>query len=276
MYSTLVRVFYIGTNYYGSQWQPELRTIQGEIIEAVNQWTCQSYLPEIVQFAGRTDRGVSSLGQIALIRTEKPLDVNQVNKYLPEDITLWAHASVSDDFKPRFDTLMRHYRYYLVIDKIELDINRMQTAAHLVIGSHNFSRLSKPDRNRGTITTILNSYVEIKKDILVYDVIGTNFLWKLIRKIVTLLIQIGSGKVFIDTAIDLIEHQKNLPGGITPAPPEGLFLIESVVTTRMTESKYALRRIQNHINERLRFYKQSATSLITLTDDFLFDRTCSF
>ena len=54
----LARLFYLGNNYYGSQVQPGLKTVQGELIDAMQEWSKESHSKQTVQFSGRTDRGV--------------------------------------------------------------------------------------------------------------------------------------------------------------------------------------------------------------------------
>jgi tRNA pseudouridine38-40 synthase len=224
--SYIGRLFYLGDEYHGSQWQPGLRTVQGELIDALAAWSGETHSSSTVQLAGRTDKGVHSVGQIVLVKTDKRFDVDGVNKHLPDDIRLWAHAKAPEDFKPRYSILMRHYRYYLDTTELNLDLSLMKQATQLLTGSHNFSLLSKPDGNRGTSATILNMSLRASDGTLTIDVYGISFLWKLVRKIVSLLIRIGTGELQMNTIRKLLEQTNVLPGGIAPAPPESLVLLE--------------------------------------------------
>jgi tRNA pseudouridine38-40 synthase len=213
---------------------------------------------------------------LALIESDEPINIDKVNRLLPEDIVLWASTEVQPGFKPRFDVLMRHYRYYMAVDEKELDFFSMRKAVESLIGSHDFSILSKPDGDRETSTTILNIYFHTNRNNIVFDVFGTNFLWKLVRKIITLLMEIGINKYDYTLATELIENRHSTRGGISPAPPEGLILIEAVVPFRMKQSKYAIRRIRKELEERSTTMTRMITTLTSLTTDFLSDRRSLF
>ncbi|MFX1366987.1 MAG: tRNA pseudouridine(38-40) synthase TruA [Promethearchaeota archaeon] len=263
------RLFYLGTDYYGSQLQPGFTTIQGELIRGVEEWSKESHDTRTVQLAGRTDRGVHSLGQIVLIRTEKKLDIDRINSYLPDDIVLWASVPVDEDFNPRFDVLMRHYRYYLCPMSSNLNLRAMQLALDAAIGLHDFHVLSKPDGTRPTTATILNASLMSHSNILKIDLFGTNFLWKLVRKIISLLVQVGEGQFDSDIITKIIRRQNEMPSGIAPAPPESLVLVETITPIRMKQSKYALRRLRKNLDRMIYSLQRTHTTLSALIDDFL-------
>jgi tRNA pseudouridine38-40 synthase len=267
-----VRVFYIGTQYHGSQWQPALKTVQGKLIDALRKWSGENYSQETVQFSGRTDRGVHSISQIALIISQTELNIDKINRYLPDDIILWAFALVPEDFHPRYGILMRHYRYYLDRSNLQLDISSIRTAAQFLIGSHNFLLLSKPEQGRDTNTTILNIYVKETTTYLVIDFFGTRFLWKLIRKIVSLFRMIGTGEFSPDVIKELFEKHDVIQSGIEPAPPECLFLVDSAISLKMTTSKYALKRIKKHLINYLELLDRYFKTFSAMTEDFFSDR----
>ena len=270
--SYIGRLFYLGDEYHGSQWQPGLRTVQGELIDALASWSGETHSSSTVQLAGRTDKGVHSVGQIVLVKTDKRFNVDGVNKYLPDDIRLWAHAKAPEDFKPRHSILMRHYRYYLETTELNLDLSLMKQATQLLTGSHNFSLLSKPDGNRGTSATILNMSLRAANGALAIDVYGISFLWKLVRKIVSLLTRIGTGELQLNTVRKLLEQTNVLPGGIAPAPPENLVLLDVVVPIRMNVSKHSIRRMQKELARRLGYLRRSTMTLSALTERFDSDR----
>ncbi len=266
----LVRVFYVGTEYYGSQWQPNLRTIQGEIINAVEKWDKRTHSIDTIQLAGRTDKGVHSFGQIGLISTDRELNLDQINKHLPDDISLWAYGLAPDNFKPRFSVLARHYRYYQLKESKNVDINAILTGIRYLIGSNNYALISKPDGDRSTDSTILNASVRETDEILIFDFFGTRFLWKLVRKIVALLVQIGQGSLPPEIIRDLISFRP-IAGGIEPAPPEGLVLVESILPIMMQKSKNAMFRIQRYLEEKISFFHRMYTTFYGVNDDFLAD-----
>jgi tRNA pseudouridine38-40 synthase len=269
MVDYLARLFYIGDRYYGSQIQPGFKTVQGELIRAISKWSGESHSSHTVQLSGRTDRGVHSLGQIVMITTDKRLSVDGINKHLPDDIVLWARIHAPDGFRPRSGALMRHYRYFLDETWNEINRNRIKEAISLVEGSNDFNFLSKPDERRNTITTVLNVSIGEVSNFKFLDVYGTSFLWKFVRKVVTLLTAIGKEQVKPETVLEILTgSKKTIRGGIEPAPPENLVLMETIVPFRFIISKYAIRRIQTYLSNRREFLQRSTLSLIGITDYF--------
>ena len=271
----LGRVFYLGTQYHGSQWQPGVRTVQMELINAISKWSGELHTHETVVLSGRTDRGVHSIGQIVLVQTEKRFDIDRINKYLPEDIVIWAHADAPEGFHPRYSVLMRHYKYYLGNMK-GLDLDSIRKALQGLAGSHDYGQLSKPDGDRGAFATILNASISDQDELLSFDFFGTSFLWKLVRKTVGLMIRIGQGEFSPDTVTDLLQGRTIIAGGINPAPPEGLVLVESVIPIRMIKSKYALGKIRSQVGKHLIFLHRTVRTLSAVTNDFFSDQMFLF
>ncbi|TFG35077.1 tRNA pseudouridine(38-40) synthase TruA [Candidatus Thorarchaeota archaeon] len=258
MTNYLARLFYLGDNYYGSQKQPGFKTVQGELIDAIETWSNENHSSRTIQMSGRTDRGVHALGQVVMITSEKPLTVDGINKFLPDDIILWARAKAPEGFRPRSSPLLRHYRYFLGDEWKELDIGRVRHAISKLAGSRDFGMLSKPDERRNTVTTVLNMYIENISGVSFLDVIGTSFLWKFVRKVVTLLMEIGLGT--LDSGvINEITHgvKRTIRSGIEPAAPENLLLLETIVPVRFIPSKYGLRKIQKILNDRFNYHLHS-------------------
>jgi tRNA pseudouridine38-40 synthase len=265
----LARLFYIGDHYYGSQMQPGLKTVQGELIKSISKWSGEVHSSQTVQLSGRTDRGVHSLGQLVMITTNKRFSIDGINKHLPEDIVLWARAKAPEGFRPRSGALIRHYRYFLDESWNNINQNRIREAISLVVGSNDFNFLSKPDERRNTVTTVLNVSIDEVSNLKFLDVYGTSFLWKFVRKIVTLMTAIGLGQIKPEAIIEILDgSKKTVRGGIKPAPPENLVLMETIVPFRFITRKYALRRIQNYLNTRRDFLKRSSLTLFGLTDHF--------
>lgn len=269
MVAYLARLFYLGSNYHGSQWQPGLRTVQGTLIDAMSNWSGEKHSPATVQLSGRTDGGVHSIGQIVMISTDKPLDINQINKHLPGDIALWAHAVAPPGFRPRQSIIMRHYRYYLDASNLELNKESMMTAAQHLAGTHDFTLLSKRDGNRSSKATLLNACISESRGVMALDMFGTSFLWKLVRKIVSLLIHVGLNELSPELVPEILQKRNTIHGGIRPAAPECLVLMEAVVPLRMNVNKFALRRVRKYINTQLSFFVRSAKVMSALNDDFL-------
>jgi tRNA pseudouridine38-40 synthase len=245
-------------------------TVQGELVKALCRWSGEAHTQHTVQFSGRTDRGVHSYGQIVQFSTDRTPRVEHINKCLPPDIVLWALCAAPTNFSPRNSVLARHYRYYLDTSNSSLNIIPMIKACNSLIGTNDYALLSKPDDERSTWTTILNISLSNQQNCFVLDIIGTSFLWKLVRKIVTLLLLIGQNKLETDIIARLITGDAALPGGINPAPPESLVLVESIVPFQIYPNKIAVNNIRKILKEKSGFYQRTATTLLKINDDYLF------
>jgi len=139
-----LKLAYIGTKFHGFQRQPNLRTIEGEIIYTLKKL---GYIDDLkkskFQIAGRTDKGVHSLGNVISFITDKEVIINQINHKLPDDIQILAKAPVRYGFRPRY-ALMRHYRYMFFEE--DLDIRAMKQLSKLFLGEHDFTNFSKRDQ----------------------------------------------------------------------------------------------------------------------------------
>ena len=121
MKRTALKIGYIGTNFHGFQRQPDLRTVEEELIYHLRKL---DYIDDLkksrFRIAGRTDAGVHSLGNVISFQSEKEVRVNEINNSLPDDIQILAKAPVRFGFKPRY-AQMRQYRYVLFRQDLDLD-----------------------------------------------------------------------------------------------------------------------------------------------------------
>ncbi len=112
---------YEGTRYHGWQAQPGLRTVQGELIRAAEAAVGE---PVELQGAGRTDRGVHALGQVAHLRTRRYLPAEvlwfRINDALPPDIAVWRLERVHARFHARRDAIGRSYLYQIATRRVGL------------------------------------------------------------------------------------------------------------------------------------------------------------
>ena len=120
MKRTALKIGYIGTNFHGFQRQPDLRTVEEELIYHLRKL---GYIDDLkksrFRIAGRTDAGVHSLGNVISFQSEKEVRVNEINNSLPDDIQILAKAPVRFGFKPRYAE-MRQYRYVFIRSDLEL------------------------------------------------------------------------------------------------------------------------------------------------------------
>ncbi len=219
-----LKVAYIGTDFYGFQRQPGLSTVEGELLSALEKIGLINEINECgFGIAGRTDRGVHALGNVVSFLTEGEVIINQINDELPNTINILAQAKVPLRFKTRY-AKSRQYRYLIINeDEVNTNIDKMIEAAMIFKGTHNFLNFSKRSE-RNPIRTILEIRVVNEGNVIILDVIGESFLWNMIRKMVTVLLNIFKGELEPDDIYEYLNPENDVL--IKPAPPEGLILMD--------------------------------------------------
>ncbi len=223
MRKVALKVAYIGTDFHGFQRQPDVKTVESELIEALKAANLIDNLKDSgYSIAGRTDRGVHALGNVISFRTNGEVVINQINDYLPKSIRILALAGVRFGFKPRY-AKSRHYRY-IIVNRKDLDLNKMENASKILKGTHDFSNFSKRSE-RNPIRTIDNIEISKKNDIIIIDVVGESFLWNMVRKIASVLFLVGNNELNINEIHAILDPSINYP--VTPMPPDGLILMDT-------------------------------------------------
>lgn len=224
MRKVALKVAYIGTDFHGFQRQPDFKTVEGELIDALRSANLIDNLKDSgYAIAGRTDRGVHALGNVVSFRTSGEVMINQINDFLPKSIRILAKAGVRFGFKPRF-AKSRHYRY-IIANGAHLDLNKIKDASKLLQGTHDFSNFSKRSE-RNPIRTIDSIKVKLDNDLLIMDVLGESFLWNMVRKIASVLFLVGDDELSIEKLQTFFDPSTT--AAIVPMPPEGLILMDTV------------------------------------------------
>lgn len=197
------------------------RTVEGEFVAACQRLSLFSDWREAgFLFAGRTDRGVHAIGQIAAFSTEVPeRAIATINMQLPPDCWCTAYAEVLPAFHPRYDAKKRTYRYYF--SSAPRRMEEMARAAARFIGNHNFSSFARMD-GRSPYRTVYSAQVLEEGGFVFLEVTAESFLWHQVRCMAAALLHIGEGEEdeeFIDHLLTA-EPEKAL----SPAPAEGLVL----------------------------------------------------
>lgn len=228
MFKIAFKVAYIGTGYHGFQRQPNLPTVEGELLRAFKK-SGISDSPENSDYsiAGRTDRGVSAIGNVVSLKTNTDITINQINYYLPANIRIIGFTRVSNGFKPRY-AKKRHYRYILdkgLCPEDSLNLNLMKKAAKKMEGKHNYINFSKrSERNPERMVYTIN--LDETSDNVLFDVVGESFLWNMVRKMVKVLVMVGREEL---TLKDLeVLFNPDIPASIKPVPSEGLILMDVI------------------------------------------------
>jgi tRNA pseudouridine38-40 synthase len=249
---TLLELQYDGTNYKGWQFQPNLPTVQGELLRALTQIN-SGHVPTVVG-SGRTDSGVHALAQFAKVTWENTMPnskiVTALNGTLAKDIRVVSASDCSQLFHPTLDAKRKIYRYYFSIGRVSpllsrfvceqrwpVDIEQMNRAAQIFIGSHdfhNFRTVGTPVKS--TVREIFKSEVrqaselhyDAETPIWVYEVEGAGFLKQMVRLMVSALFEIGRGRVGQEQLEEALTDKplKRRLGAV--APPQGLVLYKVI------------------------------------------------
>ena len=232
-------VAYDGTDFFGYQFQLNRRTVQGDIEKALKSVT-QSDIR--VKAAGRTDAGVHATGQVIAFDTRWKHSLpdlhRALNATLPVDIVI-SNLQITDSaFHPRFDAISRTYRYQIVNQawptvlhrhyawhvKQPLDMKAMQTAAQLLLGTHDFASFGKPPQGNNTVRTISGINWRAAAPFLIFEITANAFLYRMVRRIVGTLVQTGVGQI-APNHIEIILKAQDLTRSAPPAPAHGLCLV---------------------------------------------------
>jgi tRNA pseudouridine38-40 synthase len=228
---------YAGTKYSGWQIQQNARTVQGELQRAAAQALGTAIE---IQGSGRTDAGVHALGQVAHLETTGDLPPEtlrrRINDELPADINVLTAARAKPRFHARHDAVARSYIYQIARRrtafakpfvwwvKDSLDVARMRDAATFFVGFHDFRSFTDDDPDQKSTRVQLDG-LEIfeDEDLLVVHMEGSHFLWKMVRRIVGVLVEVGRGGMSRADARALLDEPSPIVAKLT-APASGLFL----------------------------------------------------
>lgn len=235
---------YEGTRYSGWQEQPNARTVAGDLRKAA-----EYYLGVEVELqgAGRTDAGVHALAQVAHLRARlqqapHPEQLRRnLNAELPADIVVLSAESIPNRFHARHDAIRRSYIYQISTRKRafekrfvwwvkeELNVEAMQKSAALLPGRHDFVCFRAPDPTRpdeSTVVIIDEASVSAETDMIVFRISASHFLWRMVRRIVGVLVKRGLGEVTEAQFARLVDGQcdPKLDVAAWTAPASGLFL----------------------------------------------------
>lgn len=252
-----LKVAYLGTDYYGFQRQPGLSTVEGELLSALDELGLVDDVEKCgFGIAGRTDRGVHSLGNVITFLTEERVIVNQINDALPQSIRVVGEAKVPLRFKARY-ALKRHYRYLIPILDDYIDFEVMVDASRLFKGTHNFTNFSKRSE-RSPVRTIDEITVTRDGGMLRVDVVGESFLWNMVRKIVSVILMVGEGDYPLEGIERLFDPKIDYP--IKPMPPEGLILMDITYSgIKFEQDSYAVKTFKSFLMQE--YYRNQTVAL---------------
>jgi len=232
-------VAYDGSDYHGWQIQPNGRTIQQTLEEAVTRFSGETVR---VASAGRTDAGVHAAGQVVSFTLQAPrapdVVLRALNALTPRDISITAAETVTDDFDPRRAARSRTYAYriwnarwpspfwrrYAWHLARPLDVDAMRTAAAALLGEHDFSAFQAADCDAtNPVRRVLRSEFERRGTLVTYTIEATAFLRHMVRSVIGTLVEVGSGERAADDLARLVATRDRNQAGPT-APACGLCL----------------------------------------------------
>ncbi len=229
---------YAGTRYSGWQIQTNARTVQGELHRALNDVLRTDRFE--TYGSGRTDAGVHALGQVAHLdaATLPPPAtlIARVNDALPVDINLLDAARVAPKFHARHSAIARAYLYQIARRRTafgkpfvwwvreDLALDAMRAAAHAFTGLRDFRGFTDDDPEEKSTKAKIDEIAIVEDGALVLvRVVGSHFLWKMVRRLVGVLVEVGRGGLTPAQVPALLTRDSDLPARLT-APASGLFL----------------------------------------------------
>ncbi len=247
---------YDGTAFAGSQVQPGVRTVQEDLERAL---AALFGTPERVILAGRTDRGVHAVGQVASCTDRRPdLDlgttVRAINARLPEDLAVVNARREPEGFHARYDARWREYRYRIwnggpaplgqrwTWQRLEpLDVTLMARAGCRLVGEHDFAALAgsgqgvpgsaRGQRPRGTVRRVITCHCRTTEPwwgpddgaLIEIQVAADGFLPQMVRNVAGALVEVGRGARPVPWMDELLAARDRRRGPTT-APAHGLTL----------------------------------------------------
>lgn len=229
-----IDIEYDGTEYSGWQYQPDKRTVQGAIEKALKRISERDIR---ITGAGRTDAGVHALCQVANFKLDKNIPVEELkralNSLLPRDIFIKRAIEVSVDFDARYDTKSKIYEYRILPGRsplrrryawelsYRLDYKRMERAKKIFLGKKDYGFFC--ELQESAIVDVKGIKLTKQGDEIILRIEANRFLYKMIRRIMGALVDMGRGKIEVE---DIVRSFGRDPNPFTTAPANGLILVE--------------------------------------------------
>ncbi len=234
-------ICYDGTRYRGWQRLPgKDDTIQGKLETALSRILGE---PIEISGSGRTDAGVHARGQVASFHCHSTMPAPEIlenlRRYLPEDIGIYGCKDVSERFHARLNAKEKTYRYriwnscqpcvfdrrFVAIMPEKLDIPAMEAAARHLLGQHDFAAFcGNAKMKKSTVRFIRSLTLERQGEEVHITVTGNGFLHNMVRILVGTLVEVGRAERSADSIPALFEGKRADAGFL--APPQGLCLME--------------------------------------------------
>jgi tRNA pseudouridine38-40 synthase len=243
MRNIALRIEYDGTDFVGSQWQNNGRSVQGELEGSWEQLTQER---RRINMAGRTDAGVHARGQVANVRTETRLDLATIqrglNAILPEDVAVHEVWEVDLEFHARHNAIRRDYRFLIDNGRVaapllrrhaihiasHLNVAAMHSAVEVLLGTHDFAAFAGAGQEGSTVRTCYRASCESvemwDQPLIAIELAANAFLRHMVRSIVGTLVLVGERKLEKEDFAAILASRDRRKAGRT-APAHGLYLM---------------------------------------------------
>ncbi len=232
---------YDGTRYFGWEHKEGRDTVQGRLMQVLGHLSDE---PVHVIGGGRTDAGVHAHAMVANVHLKTDMKAeelkNYMNHYLPDDIVIFHTQEVPERFHARYNATGKTYCYTLYngadkplfdrkyVWKIEqpLEIEKMQEAAEILKGTHDFAGFCKnPQKKKSTIRTVDRIEIERQGDYVKLYFHGDGFLHHMVRIMTGTLVAVGCKEMEPEQVACALREKNRELAGVT-APAQGLCLVQ--------------------------------------------------
>ncbi|MBO5525754.1 MAG: tRNA pseudouridine(38-40) synthase TruA [Clostridia bacterium] len=205
-----ILVSYDGTDFCGWQVQPNKRTVQSVLEQALSKRLSQEIR---LTASGRTDAGVHAYGQVCHFDAQTSIPAKKiadsVNPSLPSDVKILKSAQADDSFDANRTAKKKTYRYTFYRSERDdpmyerygvrlpfVDLEKMKEGAALLVGEHDFKAFCASGSSvKTTVRTIYDASFTQEGNLLVFRITGNGFLYNMVRTLVGELVDIGRGRL---------------------------------------------------------------------------------
>ena len=245
----LLTIRYVGTEFFGFQVQPNVRTVQGVLTKA-----CEALFgtPCAVSGCSRTDSGVHAIASRVTVEPSKSCAKIPAQRlpfaiapYLPDDLSVMEATLVDDSFHVRHDVKSKEYRYYLRANPVydpfwvnrawqypypfpEDALSLMNDTASALCGTHDFSAfMAQGSPVLSAVRNLISLSVKKEGDMYCFIAIADGFLYNMVRILVGTLVDVGMHRLTKEEVLEALKTKVRARSGQT-APPQGLYLYEVI------------------------------------------------
>lgn len=228
---------YDGSKFHGFQRQKNYNSVQ-ETLELTLKEILKTDV--VIKGAGRTDAGVHAVGQVVHFDSEQLVPEKNlkkiVNKKVYPNIYVKSVEYVNESFHSRVSSIKKEYRYFVSLNEFSpfkaqylhyfhnhIEIDKIKEAMKYIVGTHDFKSFSKNHVIKNTVRTIELFELNINENVLEFRIVGTGFMYNMVRIIVALMLKVGEGK-FAPEYIKSVIEGKDRKFAPYVAPPQGLYL----------------------------------------------------